>query len=383
MKKWIVSYLCVISFCSCSHDKVSYSYTLQPANVFLRYELDADVKMPLLIYTCKGENDYLYFQNFSSSELLIYDIPRGSLVKRNRFEEEGANAIRGGFLRGFMMTDCDRIFISGLADGCIYETDTAGYIKNEMRFSKSQNGYCPLVCADDNGKMELIDGKLYLPQNLNWQLGDKVMESPLMCCVDMETGNARPLPIYFPQQLKDERVLRGEPTSVVAKYKYCFDGNRFVYSFAYSDELMVVDSQTFEVSYKAGKSQYIGNVGVPTFRNKDMVNVNRILLESPAYDKILYDNENEVFYRIVYVPQNIEKNTDMISLIRSGRKQFSIMMYDKNFNVIGEDLFPEYTYNPKLSFVYQGSLYISTNHVMSPDYSDDILSFQKMDLVKL
>ena len=101
MKKWIVSYLCVISFCSCSHDKVSYSYTLQPANVFLRYELDADVKMPLLIYTCKGENDYLYFQNFSSSELLIYDIPRGSLVKRNRFEEEGANAIRGGFLRGF------------------------------------------------------------------------------------------------------------------------------------------------------------------------------------------------------------------------------------------------------------------------------------------
>lgn len=114
-----------------------------------------------------------------------------------------------------------------------------------------------------------------------------------------------------------------------------------------------------------------------------MVNVNRILLESPAYDKILYDNENEVYYRIVYVPQNIEKNTDMISLIRSGRKQFSIMTYDKNFNVIGEDLFPEYTYNPKLSFVYQGSLYISTNHVMSPDYSDDILSFQKMDLVKL
>ena len=79
----------------------------------------------------------------------------------------------------------------------------------------------------------------------------------------------------------------------------------------------------------------------------------------------------------------MEENVDLISMIRGGRKLFSIMIYDENFNVIGENLFPEYTYNPRLSFVYKGSLYIRTNHVMSPDYSDDILSFQKMNLVKL
>ena len=78
----------------------------------MKYELDSDVKMPLLVRTCMGNNDYLYFQNDVWPELLIYDLPNGSLIKRNRFEVEGTNAIQGGFLHGFMMTDCNHIFIS-------------------------------------------------------------------------------------------------------------------------------------------------------------------------------------------------------------------------------------------------------------------------------
>ena len=383
MKEWIIFCLWLVLFCSCADDKGDDSYTLQPTDTYLRYELDSDVRMPLLIRTSMGDNDYLYFQNFNAPELLVYDIPSGDLVKRTVFNVEGSNAIRGGFLRGFMMTDCNQIFISGSADGTIYETDTTSLIKNEIRFSEKKDGYCPRPCSDDNGQMELIDGRLYLPQGADYRLGNKVMESSLMCSVDIKSRGVEALPINFPPQLRKIRVKRGEPTSIASKYKACFDGQRFVYSFAYSDELMVVDAKTFETSYKSGKSRYISNMGVPVFRSDDMKGINRTLLESPAYDNVLYDNENKVYYRIVYVPQEIEEDKDFISLIRGGRKQFSIMIYDENFNVIGEKLFPEYTYNPRLCFVYKGSLYISTNHVMNPDYSDDILSFQKMDLVKL
>ena len=362
---------------------MEYSYTLQPVDAFLRYELDSDVRMPLVVRTYMGDNNCLYFQNFNAPELLVYDIQSGAFVKRMRFEVEGSNAIRGGFLHGYTIVDFNRIFISGIADGRIYETDTTRYIKKEMRFSEDGNGYRPLPYFAQDGKMEFIDGKLYLPQDFNFQLGDKVMESPLMCRIDVETENVEALPINFPPQLRKIRVKRGEPTSIASKYKACFDGQRFVYSFAYSDELMVVDAKTFETSYKSGKSRYISNMGVPVFRSDDMKGINRTLLESPAYDNVLYDNENKVYYRIVYVPQEIEEDKDFISLLRYGRKQFSVMVYDENFNVIGEKLFPEYTYNPKLCFVYNGSLYISTSNVMNPDYNDDILSFQKMDLVKL
>ena len=383
MNKWIVFCLGFVLFCSCSNDKVSYSYTLQSTDTFLKYELDSDVKMPLLVRTCVKNDDYLYFQNFSSPELLIYNISSSAFIKRIRFEVEGSNAIQGGFLRGYMMTDCNRIFISGLADGCIYETDTTGQIKNEIHFPKSENGYIPRPCFGSEGDIELIDGMLYLPQGADFRLGNKIMESSLMCSVDVKSGSVEALPINFPPQLKKERVVMGEPTSIAVEYQYCFDGRSFVHSFAYLDELMVVDSQTFQVSYKSGKSSYISNIKVPLFRDMDLDHVNRTILESPAYGNIVYDKENKVYYRIVYVPQDIEKDKDLLSLIRYGRKQFSIMIYDENFNVIGEKLFPEYTYNPKLCFVYKGSLYISTSNVMNPDYNDDILSFQKMDLVKL
>jgi len=48
---------------------------------------------------------------------------------------------------------------------------------------------------------------------------------------------------------------------------------------------------------------------------------------------------------------------------------------------LGEHVFPPYTYNSRLCFVTKGKLYISTNHVMNPDYSDDVLSFQMFELV--
>lgn len=383
MRKLIVYCLGLILFCSCTHDKVEYPYTLQPTDIYLKYELDSDVKMPLVVRTYMGDNDCLYFQNFSSPELLVYDIPNGALSKRIRFDLEGANAIRGGFLHGYTMTDHNQIFISGLSDGCIYETDTTGRIKNEMRFEENENGYRPLPYLTYGGRMELIDGKLYLPQDLDFQLGDKVMESPLMCRIDIESGNVEALPIHFPQELRKVRVTRGEPTSIVSKYRFCFDGHNFVFSFAYSDKLMVVDSQTFQVTYKSGKNRYISDIKVPVFRSMDFENINGTLLESPAYGNIVYDEGNKVYYRIAYVPQEIEKDKDLISLTRYGRKQFSVMIYDEDFNVIGEYLSPEYTYNPKLCFVYKGSLYISTCNVMNPDYNDDILSFQKMNLVEL
>ena len=78
MKKWIVFCLGLVFFCSCGDDKANDSYTLQLTDAFLRYELDSDVKMPLTVRTCMGDNDCLYFQNSSWPELLIYDIWQGT-----------------------------------------------------------------------------------------------------------------------------------------------------------------------------------------------------------------------------------------------------------------------------------------------------------------
>lgn len=73
---------------------------------------------------------------------------------------------------------------------------------------------------------------------------------------------------------------------------------------------------------------------------------------------------------------------EAITLMDYGRKNFSIIILDKNFNIIGETLFPDYTYNSGIMFIREDGLYISSNHPMSAQYSDDYLNFQRFDLVK-
>ena len=382
IKNWVWIF-CIVMLYSCSKKDRNYPYTLQAVDSFLSYNLDSDVKIPLSIRSFMNNEgkEYLYFQNGVSPELLIYDIQNENLVKRTVFEVEGQHAIKGGFLNGFMITDFNQIYIAGLASRELYETDTTGYIKQIRSYAETVEGYKPVCCFKDNGTFQFIDGKLYLPQSLNWQLGEDVIrESVLLCCIDTLAGDVNILPFKFP--FDDKSIIRGTSASIKSEYKYCYDGRHFVYSFAYMDKLMVVNPLTSEVEYKSAKSQYAGHIASPSFQDIDNETLQRKICEYPAYGNIMYDSYNKVYYRVVYVPQEIDRDINPISLIRSGRKQFSIIILDEQFNVIGEHLFPPYMYNPKLCFITGGKLYISTSHIMNPNYSDDILEFQMIELVK-
>ena len=77
----------------------------------------------------------------------------------------------------------------------------------------------------------------------------------------------------------------------------------------------------------------------------------------------------------------MENNVNMLDVIEYGRKRFSIIVLDENFNLIGETLFPDYTYNSWLMFIREDGLYISSSHCMNPEFSDDTLVFQKFEVV--
>lgn len=106
--------------------------------------------------------------------------------------------------------------------------------------------------------------------------------------------------------------------------------------------------------------------------------------EHASYGKILYDKYRDVYYRFAYPPCEInDYSGDYVDLIRSGRKNFSIIILDNRLNIIGETSFPSYTYNSNLSFILEDGLYLSLNHIKNPDYSDDLLRFQKIELKEI
>ena len=322
MKKFLIYLFAVASFCSCGNKGKNYSYTLQTVDTFLNYHLASDVKVPMMIRSCMDNvgKEYVYFQNGILPELLIYDIHNETLVKRVKFKEEGPDAIEGGFLHGFMMTDCNHIYISSLAKPELYATDTTACIKRMMSYAETADGYKLRCCFLDNGAFQFIDGKLYIPQDVNFRFGKEVMEkSALLCSLDTLSGEVKALPFKFPKIGSSIRI-----------------------------------GLTHQMEYKPIKSRYIGEMKPFSSENTNIAVLQREYCEHPSYGKIIYDSYNKVYYRVAYVPQEIDKDVDALSLFRTGRKQFSIMILDEDFNVIGEHLFPSYTYNPQLSFVSKG-----------------------------
>lgn len=65
-----------------------------------------------------------------------------------------------------------------------------------------------------------------------------------------------------------------------------------------------------------------------------------------------------------------------------GRSKFSIIILDKDLNIIGETLFPENTYASNHFFIRRDGLYISTNFVKNINCTDDKLCFRRFELVR-
>lgn len=98
------------------------------------------------------------------------------------------------------------------------------------------------------------------------------------------------------------------------------------------------------------------------------------------YNNLLYDPYREVYYRIAYPPSTLDKGVRPMELVQFGRKNFSIIILDKDFRILGETLFPDNTYNPTIMLVRPEGLYISDSHYLNPQFNDDILSFRKFEL---
>lgn len=166
-----------------------------------------------------------------------------------------------------------------------------------------------------------------------------------------------------------------------ADYSCCYDGNRFIYSFDADEDLYLTSSAHEKVEKKKAKSKYIDAVTVFRSNDDDFQRMIKAQCEHASYGKILYDKYRDVYYRFAYSSGAIDDYSgDYLDLFRSGRKSFSIMILDNELNIVGETSFPAYTYNSNLTFIVEDGLYISLSHIKNPDYSDDILRFQKLEL---
>ncbi|WP_455674486.1 DUF4221 family protein [Phocaeicola sp.] len=376
--------LCAVLYACGQKENKGNKYELKPVDNYLEFSIDDETVIPLFnLYLCEDNGrEYVTFSNRDSRTILIYDLLSGKLIKKIPFDGEGPRGI-GTRLYGYYMKDFNHIYVPDFSKKVIYETDTAGIFRKAIEFDTTEDGLFvqPAYYMNlNNTQLTFIGDTLYIPQRLNNSLGDQwVEESPIGIMVDTASRKVCRLPMGFPQLITSNEVRNRIEGAL--SYSEVFDGEHFIYSFSMDEYLYKVSSDYKRVDKYLAKSSFIPKL---EFRKlpDDFSKTIKKTCETAVYGNILYDQYRQVYYRFVYPETELEENEDYLKILHTGRKEFAIMILDKDFNILGETKFPPFTYLSKICFVGKDGLYISTSHFKRSDYDDDYLRFQKMELVK-
>ncbi|MCI1648965.1 MAG: DUF4221 domain-containing protein [Bacteroides sp.] len=381
--KYILCILWLIFLFESCANKNETSYSLRPSDCYLSYPIDEDTRLPTVCLWTFKENghEYLAFDN-QGTEILLYDMQSQKMIKKVRFEKEGSNGI--GNINSFFIKDFHHIYIPSPSDG-LYVTDTTAVIKQHIRFSdfrgKDQlvrffsrtSNYTP-ICFLHNG--------VYISQPVNPMLNvEYVDQNPVGALLDSISGMKIVTPLKYHSHIPVKNLphyVRGTLVSC------CFDGSQLIYSFDSTDSLFTLSADFRQIKAYYAKSRYISKVKIESIQDVDFSRILKKNCEDAAYGNILYDKYRKVYYRFAY-PQTEMDGRDVskyLDILHWGSKSFSIIILDKNFQVIGETKFSDFTYNSRMFFIREDGLYLSVTHFKRPDFNESVLRFQRIDLVK-
>ncbi|MDR1200894.1 MAG: DUF4221 domain-containing protein [Tannerellaceae bacterium] len=370
----------IILYISCQDSNIHRKniFFLEKSNKQLIFPLDERTKnspLALFAYKDKTGKEYLTFQNPIQNEILFYDMNLTNLDFKVMPSYDGNNGV--GPVSGYYVKNLDSIFLTIHGFNDIVLIDKNSVVKEKMEYYETNDNIPLLVTSSISSlyhPLLFFDNKIYIvPECNRWA------ESNWVCAyIDLIDKSVNAIPSFsypsFPGQ--DNRKKRASAEDYLSR---CFNGKQFVYSFYYDEDIYIAPLNHGQIKKIKVTSKYIDKVRIPD----DYGNLTiEELCENPNYGNLLYDEYRDVYYRIAYPKTMLEKGIRVLELLRYGRKNFSIIILDKGFNIIGETLFPDYMYNSQVMFIREDGLYISCNHYLNPEYSDDVISFIRFNLVK-
>lgn len=388
----VLIFLLIFLLNSCNtkkHDDLSDSYRLHESEQRMEIPIEDGIRIysyALHHYEDIDGVDYLTLEDrkYESTYGIInfYRLDSCKLSHTVRINREGPNSIPS--FEGHGVINLDDIVVSTTREK-MYRVNRNGKILREYPLSKgldpasvalwsiSSIYYKPLVC---------IDGKIYANQALpytRWN-GDpygnnfEFDKCPLSIVLDTVTGDWSHSKLTFPK-LYEKRKTIGK----CSRYSRIYDGKRFVYSFYRLPELYV--SEDGETGRRvASKSRYIDeikNEGYSTSLSN--TESSDLYYSLSSYGNIVYDKYRDVYYRFCRLgAEGVKFEKDLPFCW----KDFTVMIINSDFEVIGETFFKEGKYAPTLFFVNKDGLWLSENNSMRDDMTEDVLKFRCLKLVE-
>ncbi|MDR2916490.1 MAG: DUF4221 domain-containing protein [Tannerella sp.] len=370
---------CICLSCSNSKSKQSGSNKYELKEVVgkdLSFRINDDTKFifsSLFPYTDKSGKEYLTFLSHMKNLILFYDLQTGKYIFDVKLETEGPDGV--GIAQGYHIEDLDNIYIASTLPG-LTKVDTSGNKKQFIEYGQTNNGHYVVPNFTSSSYIYapaiIHAGKIYITQ-LPYS-GSKTSAIPVSVAIDTISQTFEELPFRFPPII-DDKELAGTVISI--QFSREFNDKQLIYSFFMDNNIYVTDIETNEAKKIPAQSKYINDFQFLKFTD-DREKVYKALLESSYYYNILYDKYRNIYYRFAIIGSEVTKKPEysFFDIYANGFIQFSVIILDKDFNIIGETLFPKYTYNPSIAFVHKDGLYISDSHILNPTFDENKLSFK-------
>ena len=321
--------------------------------------------------------EFLSFGNQSkrqyATEIIIYDLNSQDIYKRFPLLREGPNAIPAAY--GAVPLGSPDVFI---------------YYQNNMR---------KITLSDGDGQVirryQIVspDGKpVYIPEGLSYAHYPSFMIDSVIYFAQRSgkpsvmRNEWKTIPMFAMMNLKDGKISRSSlcfPSIFDMDVKDITTGNEFVYDYNYKDKRLVCAFIEFDsllvtddmknVRWYNGKSRYLKKMRPILKEGVDGFMGIKEAVEAASYSHIMYDKYRDIYYRFAEMPCELGPNEYVYNDAKA--REFSVIIFDKDFRIIGETKFPGNKYFYKMSFIGRDGLYISENNEANPEFDENKLVF--------
>ena len=379
MKTTLNLLLLVFAVLSCSgkknnlNDKVS----LYATDKMKCFNLDSDTKYNafyLYPFSDSVGKEYLSFLNYSSNQVLFYDLKSCNFLFKINMPAEGPDGIVQP--SGYYIKDLDNIYLTSYAYSGLIQVDTASHIIKRIPYGKTDSGFKFLpsyvLSSHPYTIPYSIGGRIHLMPPLVERFcpADK---TPLCVSIDTVSSQFVASEITYSDVLSEEELAAND-----TRCSRVFDGKTFIYSFYVDEDIIIADKDHKEFRRIKSASQYIKS---PVEKQKQGVKGPQSNLEVARYGDLIYDKYRKVYYRFAYPQVELDDKINWRGKAVYGRKKFSVIILDEQFNRLGETLFPESIYNSYVFFVNKDGLYISRDYQVGiGNQSEDFMTFELFEL---
>lgn len=324
------------------------------------------------------DKEYLFFQNKQKGALrvLIFDINKEELFKPIPLYKEGPNgipAIWGGFpldMEHFLITtNSTRFYIVNDSGGILFKSDQLYPGRGDF------GDYCTTMIYSYYSNPGIIqDSIFYFPQpHVGYpHKKEDWTKSNLFAYADLRTGQLGKTQLCYPAIFDKDEVLR--TLSYESGASYAYTGKEIALSFHSADSIYVSPNFKDTRAYNA-KSRYFPHLHPePYDATMDLIVRLRQSNNSPSYHHLLYDKYRKVFYRFALMPYEYPANKSPME--EDTGREFSVIILNENYEIVGETKFPGNKYAYRLWFIGKKGLYLSLNNQGNPNFDENELKFQ-------